>query len=351
VCQSFNKDFFSTSNISWKKHTDDENLEVLKIIVNKHINSSKKIIVRQNSGREINSNNFKLIIDSKKFILKKWSKKIKKSEIKKIINLMLWLNNQRIKAPIPQKFKNNHYIIKNKNVFWSYFNYIDGNHFKGKLNEMKDVGKFIGLLFNKLKKYPVKPIKKTFKYFSKEDDNIIKFLNKNLSKLDSFFSKKHAKQLKKRLPEIIELFKILKNKKIKKRKKIVVHMDIHPHNIIMKNNKVNAILDLESCIKGEIGYALSYAILKICKQTVVFNKKKSNQTNIKEIFIKEIKKNYKINKSTENNLYFYALSEVIRRLIVMFKLSIKKNDRSWNNVIPIQLGHINECKIFFLNKS
>ena len=351
MCQSFNKDFFSVSSINWKKNINDKNLDIIKNLVNKNINSSKKLIVRQNSGREINSNNFKLIINSKKFILKRWSKKIKKKEIKKFINLMLWLNNQKIKAPIPQKFKNNQYLIKNKNEFWSYFNYIDGVHFKGNLDEMKNVGKFLGILFNKLKKFPVKQIKKTYKYFSKEDVNILKFLEKNLSNLDNFFSKKHSRQIKKRLPEIIKLFKMLKNKKIRKKKKFMIHMDIHPHNIITKDNKVNAILDLESCVKGEIGYALSYAILKICKQTVVLNKKKSNQINVKSIFLKEIKKNYKIDKSTENNFYYYALSEVIRRLIIMFRLSVKKNDRSWNNVIPIQIGHINECKIFFLNKS
>ena len=125
-------------------------------------------------------------------------------------------------------------------------------------------------------------------------------------------------------------------------------MDLHPHNMITKNNKLKAILDLDSCAKGEIGYALSYAILKICKQTVVFNKKKANQTNIKNMFVNEIKKNYKLDKITEDNFYYYALSEVLRRLIVMFKLSIKRNDKSWNNVIPIQLGHINECKVLFL---
>ena len=65
---------------------------------------------------------------------------------------------------------------------------------------------------------------------------------------------------------------------------------------------------------------------------------------------KTLKKTYKLNRTKENNFYYYAISEVIRRLIEMFKLTIKKNDKKWNHVIPIQLGHLNECKILFLDQ-
>ena len=35
----------------------------------------------------------------------------------------------------------------------------------------------------------------------------------------------------------------------------------------------------------------------------------------------------------------------------MFKLNIKKNNKEWNSIIPIQLGHIDECEQFFLKKN
>ncbi|MDC0608465.1 phosphotransferase [Candidatus Pelagibacter ubique] len=347
MCNGFERDFFSVSKINWNKKIDKKKLHTIKSIVKKNI-SPLNFIIKQNSGRELNSNNFKLILKSKKFILKRWSRKMKISEIKDIIDLIVWLDYNKINTPIPQKFNNNKYIVKNKNEYWSYFNFVDGNHFKGQIKEMKNVAKFVGIFMDRLKKYRNKNIKKTYKYFSKEDSDILKFLEKNFLNLDNFFSKEHAKQIKKKLPEIINLFNTLKRKKIKKEKTNLIHMDIHPHNLITENSKVKAILDLDSCVKGEIGHALSYTILKICKQTAVFNNKLIKK-NIKKIFVREIKKNYKLNKTIENNFYYYALSEVLRRLIVMFKLSIKRNNRSWNNVIPIQLNHINECKTLFLN--
>ena len=63
-----------------------------------------------------------------------------------------------------------------------------------------------------------------------------------------------------------------------------------------------------------------------------------------------LKKEYKLDKNITNNLYYLAISEVLRRLTYMFKLTINHNDRKWNKVIPIQLGHIDECKEFFLKK-
>lgn len=282
MCKSFERDFFSASKIKWNKKIDKKKLHTIKSIVKKNI-SPLNFSIKQNSGRELNSNNFKLILKSKKFILKRWSRKIKISEIKDIINLMVWLDYNKINIPIPQKFNNNKYIVKDKNEYWSYFDFVDGNHFKGQIKEMKNVAKFIGIFMNKLKKYQNKHIKKSYKYFSKEDSDTLKFLEKNLSNLNNFFSKEHAKQIKKKLPEIIDLFNSLKKKKIRKGKIDLIHMDIHPHNLITKNNNIKAILDLDSCVYGEIGHTLSYTILKICKQTAFFNNK---------LNIKNLKKNF-----------------------------------------------------------
>ena len=348
MIQSFEKDIFSKSKIYWNTDINRKDLKKINIIVKNNICSSN-FFVKQNNGMELNSNNFKLIFKSKKFILKRWSKKMKVSEIKDVLNLISWLNKKKIETPILQKFTNNEKIIKYKNEFWSYFIYVDGNHFNGEIKEMKNLVRFIGNFTNKLKKYPKKNIKKKYKYFTKEDENILKFMKKNLFRLDKFFSKKHSKQIENYLPEIINLFEKLKKFNLKNTEKKVIHMDIHPHNILTKNRNVKALLDIDSCVIGEIEYALSYAALKICKQATIFNKKNLKQIKINHLFFKELRKTYKLNNSKESNFYYYAISEVIRRLIEMFKLTIKKKNKKWNHVIPIQLGHLEECKILFLD--
>lgn len=349
MVQSFKKDIFSKSKIRWTSNINKEDLYKIKIIVKNNIISSK-LSIKQNGGMEINSNNFKLISKSKKFILKRWSKKMKISEIYKIIEIINWLNKKKIKTPIIQKFKNNKKVIKYEKEYWSYFNYIEGNHFKGKLKEMKNVASYLGSFLNELKRYSFTKNKREYKYYTKDDENILKFLKNNLTKLDKFFSKEHSMLIKDNLSEIIRLFKKFKKLKLKKKTSHIIHMDVHPHNIITKNGKLNAFIDIDSCVRGEIAYALSYAMLKICKQTFIYNKKKIGSIKIKNSFLNEIKKTYKINKIIEDNLYYYAISEVIRRLIEMFRFTIKNNNRKWNHVIPIQLGHLSECKDLFLNR-
>ncbi len=67
-------------------------------------------------------------------------------------------------------------------------------------------------------------------------------------------------------------------------------------------------------------------------------------------FISILRKEYKINRHIRNNFYYFAISEVLRRLVYMFKLTIKNNDKKWNRIIPIQLEHLDECREFFLEK-
>ena len=46
---------------------------------------------------------------------------------------------------------------------------------------------------------------------------------------------------------------------------------------------------------------------------------------------------------------FYELSqiEVLRRLCMIFKSAILNNDKRWNKIIPIQLGHLYETNELF----
>lgn len=42
-----------------------------------------------------------------------------------------------------------------------------------------------------------------------------------------------------------------------------------------------------------------------------------------------------------------ANTEVLRRLCVIFRLNIEQNNKIWNHILPIQLGHLKESKIIF----
>jgi len=345
----FRKDIFSKSKIYWSNKIDKKIYNDINYIVKTYITPSD-FNIKQNKGLELNSNNFKIEFESQSFLLKKWSKNMKIFDIKYVLNLMIWLKNKKMLIQMPQDFNNKKYFIKYKNEFWSFFNFIDGNHFRGNIDELKNVAKYIGQLSDKLQKYPTNRYINTLKYFSFEDYNILKKMSCKDFNFEKKFGKKDGKNIKIYLPKIIMLFEKFKKFDLKKYQKKIGHLDLHPHNIITKKNKTQAFLDISSCkiIQGE--HHVAYCALKLCKQTIVNNKKKIIRKKIIKQFLNIFKKQCNLSKNVKRNLYYFAISEVLRRLIYIFKLSIKHNDKKWNKIIPIQLGHLDECKEFFLVK-
>ena len=344
----FKEDIFSKSKIKWISQFNKNEYIHINYIVKTYISSSR-YSVKQNRGMELNSNNFKLIFKNKKIILKKWNKSIKFSEIKNILNLMFWLNKKKLPIQKPNYFIKDKFLIKYKEHYWSFFDYVEGDHYRGDIKEFKDTAKYVGKFTNILNGYPRKKFHNAPQYFSNTDYQIIKLMNKKNFNLKKKFGK-YSKIISIYLPDITRLFEKYKSFN-KNSKKKIDHIDLHPHNIITRDKKVQVLLDIDSCKIIEEGHAIAFNALKICKQTVLHNKNKVNKKMIVQKFMNIVTKEYKINNFIKNNLYYFAISEVLRRLLYMFKLTLKKNDKKWNRIIPIQLGHLDECKEFFLNKN
>lgn len=343
----FKKDFFLKSKISWSSKINKKKYNSINHIIKTYV-TSLNCNIKQNKGLELNSNNFKIKFKSNSFILKKWRKKMKINEIKFILDLMIWLKKKRIPVQNLRYFNNGKYLVKYKNEFWSLFDFVEGNHFSGNINELKNVAKDIGKLSNELKQYPIKKFSKNLKYFLFEDYKILKKMMQKNFDFKKKFGQANGKYIKTYLPHIISLFRKFKKIKLNNQNKKIVHNDLHPHNIILKNNNVQAFLDLGSCkvVRGD--YYIAYSALKLSKQTVLKSRKKDKKKKIIKHFLKSLNQNYSLNKDFKKNLYYYAVSEVLRRLIYIFKLSINNNDKKWNKIITIQLGHLEECKEFFL---
>ena len=346
---AFKKDLFFNSKIKWGNKISKKNLIDLNKITKTYIYDCK-FELKKSKGLEKNSNNFKINIRSKKILLKKWRKNMRSIEVLNIIKLMKWLNSKNIPVQKPLKFNNGEYLLNYKKELWSIFNFVEGNHFKGNSLELKNVAKNIGILINTMQHYPTKKFIKAPKYFTKEDESILK----EMSKKNFDFRKKFGKystEIKKYLPLIVKIFKKFRYLNYKIQNRRINHIDLHPHNIITKKNKIIAFLDFDSCKIINEGYSIGYNLLKLCKQTVLYNKGKINKKTIARKFLTILNKEYKINNIIKKNIYYFAISEVLRRLLFMFRLTIKKNNKNWNRIIPIQLGHIDECEQFFLKKN
>ncbi len=342
----FKPDFFSRTHLIRKEIKIKNKIKILKVInyffKDSLVNQIKSVKQIDNFG--LNSNNYLFKIKKKFYVLKKYTDN-KKNNLEFTAELMDWLNTKNIPIQKPIKNINKKYTLSKFGKKWRIVEYISGKTFSGTYQEFKNASRTIAKMSAILSKYPKKK-RKEHNYFTKEDYKIINFISENLKNLEKYFSKKNSNLIRKHWQNVLYSWDHVKDFSFKHLAVHLIHNDLHPHNLITKHKKVKGILDWESCILNPTGISLAYAGLKICRQTLVKNKT-FIPSKIGKEYQKIIFKYSLLNKSIINQFYKLALLEVLRRLCIIFKLSILKKDKKWNKVIKIQLEHLVETKELF----
>mgnify|MGYP001354886000 FL=1 len=124
----FQKDQFSYSKIKWKKTS---NKEAKKIVQNFILKGDKnyEIPLYEHGGLELNSKNFKIKINKKFKLIKRWdyvhvnkySKKINPENIQNSLSTLSWLSKRKAQVLKPEKFLNKKKLIRFNNSYWSIF--------------------------------------------------------------------------------------------------------------------------------------------------------------------------------------------------------------------------------------
>jgi hypothetical protein len=332
----FKKDLFSNHKITYKKIYNHEVVKIFKKITS--LNHENINIFISKNDTATNSVNFIIDKDKKKFFLKKEKKKKEK------------LVNKISRFQALRKLKKNNYLIlptKKYNKFletedsiWSLYKYFDGELFSGKKNQIKLVAKFI----SKISKLFIKlNINKTgFEYFTSKENNIVNKYIKNFDLLKKTFAKNSEKKFK---YFFCEWEKLKKNKKkFNSLKKTFCHFDMHPHNIMIKHNKLK-IIDLASIKYMPLEIAIAFSGLKLCRQTIHKNKYK----NFKKIgfeFTKSLDKN--LRKKLNKNFLISDLAsiEIMRRISIILNFN-HCGDKSLNYILPTLMSNLIEAKLIF----
>jgi hypothetical protein len=343
----FNKDYFSDPKIRWKKVN---NIILTKFIKEKIFKNKKikNLSIYKNSGLEINSNNFKILCNKKLYLLKGIETcNQKKNQISNNINLINWLKKNKTPVPSQIKFFNDSYIINFRGRNWILNSFVEGNHFKGNKKEFHDIIKKICSTTKLLKRYPNKMNLKIHNISISHLNKIITIMSKNKKKWVKFFGKKQSDNLSNYWKEINDIIDNLKSINYDNKNLQLVHVDIHPHNIITKKNKLISFLDFESWMLSSLKEALAYGGFKLCRQVVLKNKNLLVKKSIGKEYISKINKYYGSSIKLDNNFLLICEKVILERLVNIFKFNLFNKNRQWNKFIPIFLSHLDESKIIF----
>lgn len=344
----FSPDIFSSTRAEWTRGSMNSfpGLNTLVNYLPAGFNSERPLI-EYSGGLEINSSNFKLSVKGESILLKRWSKSAEKNQVERVIGTMDWLANSGIPVPRPIKFSDGSYLLQHEDHYWSCYPFVDGEYFSGRGNQITSVALITAKLTYALSKLPPELIPdKGPVHLTDEDDHTLTEIEGLHSKWEVFFGTEYTKLLEESWVVLTDNWQRIRKMRVNAGPEMAVHFDLHPHNMIFNDSQATAILDFESCKMMPVGYALAFAGLKQCRQTIAFQGDPSLALKTGRNYMNILSSELEISKPLINNFCDLALAEIIRRICIIFRLNISGN-KEWNRVLPIQLAHIYEAKALF----
>ena len=266
-------------------------LEIQNYLQDNYSSFRNKVGIQLLNKTKSNNQNFLISSKKEKYVLHIINEKIDAKQIEKICKIIQYCNSKGAKVPKP--IKNNKGKFVNEKYLGYLTKYSVGKQSLGKNLELKNLAKRLAKLHSILANCKIqynyqmnqpnyqiltkKEIYKIKKIINKKprkdkfDHNVLKnihLLSEGLGKLDIF------------------------NSKIKNKPKQLIHFDLHPDNILFRNNDVTSFLDFNSIRKGIIWEDVAFcsfrfAILSKNKELLYLmnnflkNYLEYNQSNIK----------------------------------------------------------------------
>lgn len=287
----------------------------------------------------INSRNFRVQTSESSYILKRVDKPFE--EAKKTVDFSVWLHQNG--APVPAIYPNSKsqlLTIEGDYIFYIMEEVI-GTFFSGEQDELPAVRKlFESLLVTESLPVSAEINLPTLPVLCDDDYAVLKEFENKLDQVDELLGIKEATCIVLRWKEIKQLvidhLLDLKNNPLRSG---LMHIDLHPHNIMLSQAAKQAIvLDLDSFQICAPDVALGFGIFKILRQMGV---RSCSLGQLRDTKVELLAFNH--TKSATRYLLL-ARVEVLRRLILILRLSLK-GDKSWNHILPVQLRALSEIEI------
>ena len=345
----FKPDIFSQSSPKWIRATSSLEGE-LETIISKMFNACdlKKVNIEFSGSMEINSSNFRVSFSEKKYIIKKWPLNQTYKSICNINKTVLFLGNSQISVPKITLFLKNKMILNINNYLWTCSEFIEGEYFSGKNNQLKSAAILTAKTTNALSQLPkaIYP-KRKIKIDLNETLQLIKKTELSSSNWEKTFGIELSYLLNSNMSKLKYLCEDLKFKETNCGQAFPNHYDMHPHNMLFDINDLPYLLDFDSIVEIPVGYSIAYSALKQCRQSISLNQNTQNHYLVGKRYVELLHSNLKIGKlDWIDNIKELAQMETIRRISIVLKLNIEGN-YSWNKVLPLLFSNIYEAEELF----
>lgn len=359
---AFQADIFSQSEPQYIDCDVTQQGELTSVISKHYAHLDLKVIdIRQSGGIEINSNNFLVETDKGTYLLKliqQLAAGTPESDQRDLLErqyaLIDWLHEREVPSPKPVKASTKKYVCDiSPERSASFARFVQGSYFSGAQECVQAVGSAVGRMHAVLKETPTElQITREVPAFSPEAKAVFFAVLENKHAEQSVFSTEHQTLLTEVTPFLSAIWDaVLGHEQIySESPRGLQHIDLHPHNILMKANHVAAFLDFDSLKLGPLKSMLGFSAFKLLRQVVcasgnrlTVNEKRNLVTDYCNVIFEHLPEL----RSDLKSISLFAYAEVCRRISIIFKLNIVDNSPVWNHVLAIQIVGLNEIESLF----
>lgn len=313
---------------------------------------------------EINSENYKIIMTragkEQTYLLRRFKVLKNRRQINFYLGLLIKLEKRGAKVSHLIKNKKSQLSTKTKEGVYSLFKFIEAEYFSPDRASLKSAARAIAQIhqcFNWLSPEDTSQInilsRKSLTYFNKVKNyslndfvqikNIIK-KKKNKTKIEVFV-----------LKNIIFFQNIVKeiahcHPPIKKLPKQIIHSDLHPHNLLIKDKEVAAIVDFDGIRISQQARDVAFAIYRLGRQFFINRNLAAARKEaplLRNLFIEEYQKIKKLSAEEVRLMLILLKDEFIRKLLFVLKGVYLEDNNTWAKDLPKFLVAFEEINYFW----
>ncbi len=296
-------------------------------------------------GLEINSRNFKVVAGGKTYALKRSGKNARLDDSRNQLEISQSLNMMGASLPRIIFSQDLPYVLRDDGHFWILSDFIEGTYFSGSSAHYLSVMDAVVSLQASLevceaaRSLPLSPASDSWN----DTAHIFEEFFNRVSEWSVMFPESEFHILLQESDHIRACLEKVALYELTSRKNILpTHIDLHPHNILMKNDVFPVIVDIDSLQRTDKMQSLAFAVFKLTRQHIV-QEKPENLAAPAQKFMRAL------NMSADDIQIFYhaAMAEILRRVGIIIALNMRQSNREWNKVLPLQLMALYEVSYIF----
>ena len=302
----------------------------------------------QSDALGINSKNFRLNTARGVFVLKRWSDQASLLEIRNTLSIMAWLASEQLPVPAPVALQQDSFALSVGSARWSLFPFVEGAYFSGADDELHSAAEVTGSLMDTLLQLPAACLPTEGPAQLTVADGAILARMKSASRTwDALLGEDLAALLALSWPLLISEWENLNATKLPNSRIQAAHFDLHPHNLLVADGRVAAVLDFEACKVMPVGFALGFAALKQCRQAMSLRTLPTNPRFVGLLYADHLLRTCPGAHELVPHFGSFAVAEVLRRTCSIFRLNLEFGEKKWNKVLVVQLSHLGEARALF----